>query len=345
MDIKKLYDKYYTRLAREGMLKSLFSGLTVGFAVNFLVAFLCWYFDTNGLLWALLSLVVVTAATTPLFYQKKYKPNARQVAKRLDRLGLEERMITMTELDGDDSYIAQRQREDAHVSLHSMNAKKIRFIFPKLMIVAVAAAFLFGGGMTTVSGLRDAGIISSGKDVIDSVLPEEPVVYITISYVVAEGEGVIETDDIQIIQVGENTVEVVAVADDGYAFVEWSDGIKDPVRTDYNLQEDTVFEAVFAEIGDGEGEGEGEGGEGEGEGQPGNGDEPGKSDKPSDPNAPPNNGANGAYEENDMVKDGNTPYRDIVDVYYELAKDWLESAEDVPDALKEFVETYFDVIV
>ena len=344
MDIKKLYDKYYTRLAREGMLKALFSGLTVGFVANAIVAFLCWYFDTSGLLWSLLALVVVTAATTPLFYLKKYKPTAKEVAQRLDRLGLKERMITMNELDGDDSYIAKLQREDAQVSLRSMDMKKIRFAFPRLMIIAVSIAFLFGGSMTTVSGLRDAGIISSGKDVIDQVLPEEPVVYITISYVVAEGEGVIETDDIQIIQVGENTVEVVAVADDGYVFVEWSDGVKDPVRMDYNLQEDTVFEATFAEIGDGEGEGEGDG-DGEGEGQPGEGDKPSQSDKPSDPDAPPNNGANGAYEENNMVKDGNTPYRDIVDAYYEAAKEWLASAEGLPDDLKEFVETYFEVIV
>ena len=344
MDIKKLYDKYYTRLAREGMLKALFSGLTVGFAANFLVAFLCWYFDTDGLLWSLLTLAVVTAATTPLFYLKKYKPNARQVAKRLDRLGLEERMITMTELDGDESYIAQRQREDAQASLHSMDTKKIRFIFPKLMIVAVAAAFLFGGGMTTVSGLRDAGIISSGRDVIDNVLPEEPVVYVTISYVVGEGEGIIE-DDIQIIPIGENTEEVVAVADEGFVFVQWSDGATDPVRKDYNLQEDTVFEAVFEPLEGGEGEGDGE--PGEGEGQPGEGDKPSQSDKPSDPDADPNNGANGAYEQNDMVKDGNTPYRDIVEAggYYEAVKKWLETAEGVPEELKSFVETYFDVIV
>lgn len=127
MNIKELFDKYYSRLAREGMLKALFSGLSVGFAVNFIVAFICWYFNANGLLWSLLALVVTTAIAMPLFYVKKYKPSVKDVAKRLDRLGLEERMITMTEFQGDDSYIAVRQREDARTTLHEVDTKRIRF--------------------------------------------------------------------------------------------------------------------------------------------------------------------------------------------------------------------------
>ena len=42
MDVKELFDKYYSRLAREGILKALFCGLIVGFAVNFVVAFIAW---------------------------------------------------------------------------------------------------------------------------------------------------------------------------------------------------------------------------------------------------------------------------------------------------------------
>ena len=48
MDVKELFDKYYSRLAREGMLKALFCGLIVGFAVNIVVAFTAWYYGWNG---------------------------------------------------------------------------------------------------------------------------------------------------------------------------------------------------------------------------------------------------------------------------------------------------------
>ena len=346
MNIKELFDKYYSRLAREGMFKALFSGLSVGFAVNFIVAFICWYFDANGLLWSLIALVVATAGATPLFYFKKYRPNVKEVAKRLDRLGLEERMITMTEFQADESYIALRQREDAQATLHSVDTKRIRFKFPKAMIIVLAVVFAIGSGMTTVSGLTTAGIIDPGKDVIDQIIPDDPVQYITISYLVAEGEGLIEGDDVQVIESGDDCTSVIAVADDGFAFVEWSDGIKDPVRTDLNLQEDTVFEAIFAELGDGEGEGEGEG-DGSGEGEGGQGDEPSKSDQPSQELGDPNQGANGAYEQNNMVKDGQIYYRDILESggYYEEAIKWLETAENIPEELKAFIQTYFEVIV
>ena len=346
MDVKKLFDKYYSRLAWEGMLKSLFCGLAIGFGATIIVAGLCAWFNVKlGVLWSLLTLVVVAGALTPLFYFKKFKPDVNQVAKRLDRLGLKERMITMTEFQGVETFIAQKQREDAQVNLHALNAKKIKFVFSKGLIVALAATFVGAAGMTTVSGLVDKGIIKPIKDVVENIIPENPANYITITYGVSEGEGLIEGDDIQIIEKGESTTEVVAVADDGYAFVEWSDGIKDPARSDINLEEDTTIEAIFAQIGDG-GEGSGEG-EGEGEGQPGEGDEPGKSPKPSDEEGEPNNGANGAYEENNLIYDGTKPYKDYLQEFqcYEDAIAWLETAENIPPELREFVQTYFNVIV
>ena len=346
MNAKELFDKYYARLNRESIFKALFCGFTVGFLVNFAVAFATWFMDVNGLWWSIGALVVATAIATPLFYFKKFKPDEKEIARRLDRLGLDERMITMTEFLNDDSFIAQKQREDARVSLHKIDTKFVQFVFSRVMIILLSVSFVFGAGMTVVTGLSDAGIIDSGREVLEEIFPEEPVVYVTVTYVVAEGEGMFEGDDVQIIELGSDTMEIIAVADDGYAFVEWSDGITDPNRTEYGVETDLVIEAVFASIGDGEGEGEGEG-EGGGEGQGGQGDEPGKSDQPSKEEGEPNPGANGAYEENNMVKDGQTYYRDILESggYYEEAIKWLESAEGIPDELRKFIQTYFDIIV
>ena len=345
MNIKELFDKYYERLSREAWLKSLLCGLTVGFVVNFVVAFICWFLDANGLWWSIGALVAVTAGMTPLFYYKRFKPTTEQVAKRLDRLGLEERMITMTELVNNESYIAQRQREDAREKLHSVNTSNIRFAFSRLSIILLCVFGVLGLGMTTVTGLSSEGIISSGKDVFEEILPDEPVVTVTVQYIVGEGAGMIEGDEVQILELGENATEVIAVADDGFTFVEWSDGISDPARTDYGIEADVIYEAIFAEIGDGDGDGNGEG-EGEGDGG-GEGNEPGKSDKPSDEEGEPNLGANGAYEENNMIKDGNTYYRDILEAggFYEAAMEWLQSGEDLPEELRIFIQTYFEVIV
>ena len=255
MNSKELFEKYYSRLAKEGLFKALFVSFAIGFAASFLTAFLCWYYEANGVLWSILTLVVVGGALTPLFYFKKFIPSMKEIAKRLDALGLEERMITMTEFQTDDSYIAMRQREDARITLNTVDKKRIRFQFPTVMIVLLAVAFVASSGMTTVSGLTSAGIISSGKEVFAEIIPEPEVKYYNVTYLVGEGEGLIEGDDLQIIEEGGNTTEVIAIADDGFIFVEWSDGIKDYARMDYAIEEDITIEAIFAPIGDGEGEG------------------------------------------------------------------------------------------
>ncbi len=346
MDVKELFDKYYSRLAKEGFLKALFSGLVIAFAFNFLVAFIFWFLDAKGLWWSLGAFVVALAVSTPLLYVKKYRPTSKQVAERIDKLGLEERMITMNQFIADDSFIAQKQREDAKIKLGSLSAGLITFVFSRVLLVGLVVSAVMGAGMTTVSSLSDEGILLSGKDVVELIIPDEPVEYVTVSYVADEG-GLIEGDEVQILEKGGNATEVIAVAEDGWTFVEWSDGVTDPYRSDYRIGEDKEFVAIFGQLGDGDGDGEGEG-EGQpsdGEGQPGAGDEPSKSDQPSDPDAPPNNGANGSYTENNMVLDGDTYYRDVFEEYYNQAMEYLAKGEDIPDELRALIQTYFDVIL
>ena len=346
MDVKKLFDKYYSKLEKEAYVRALFSGLVVGFVVNFIVAFVFWFLDTKGLWWSIGAFFVSTATASVLFFRYKYKPTNKQVAARLDSLGLQERMITMNEFIDDESVMALKQREDAKLKLNSIDLSLVKFVFSKAVIIGLCVAGVMGIGMTAVTGLSDEGIISSGKDVIESLIPDEPEVSVTLSYVAEQG-GFIEGDEIQIFELGGDGTEVWAVAEDGWMFVEWSDGITDPHRCDYRVQEDTEYVATFAQIGDGggEGEGEGEGEPGGGEGQPGGGDTPGKSDQPSDKDGPPNNGANGSYTENNMVLDGDTYYRDVFEEYYNKAMEYLASGEDIPEELRTLIQTYFDVIL
>lgn len=347
MDVKELFDKYYSRLAKEGFFKALFSGLTIAFAFNFLVAFVFWFLDAEGLWWALGAFVIALAVSTPLLYVKKYRPTSKQIAERIDKLGLEERMITMDEFMGDDSFIAQKQREDAKIKLSGMNAGLIKFVFSRALLIGLGVFAVMGAGMTTVTSLSDEGIILSGKEVVELIIPEEEVEYVTVSYVADEG-GLIEGDEVQILEKGGNATEVIAVAEDGWAFVEWSDGVTDPYRSDYRIGEDKEFVAVFGQLGDGDGQGDGDGdgdGDSDGDGQPGDGDKPAKSDEPSDPDAPPNNGANGSYTENNMVLDGDTYYRDVFEEYYNQAMEYLAQGEDIPEELRTLIQTYFDVIL
>ena len=210
--------------------------------------------------------------------------------------------------------------------------------------------FVFGATSTTFASLVELGVIKPGKEVIESIIPVDPADYVTITYVIAEGEGLIEGDDVQIIEKGENCTEIIAVADDGFEFVEWSDGYKDPVRSDTELTEDTVFEAVFAPIGDGDGDGGGDEGA---EGQPGNGQKPGRNPRPTEEEGEPQGGANGSYEQNNLILNGETPYYDYLMDYekgselsrYEEVLAWLETAENIPEELREFIQTYFEILI
>lgn len=273
MENKKLFEKYHSRLVWEGFFKALICGLIVGFFVNFVVAFIMWFVEFPGL-WLSIGIgIAAVAASTPIFYFAMFRPTTKQIATRIDRLGLEERILTMHELENDDSYIAMRQREDAKAQLKKAESeeKKIKFniftkkFFTSTKIVAATLAVVLGVSMTTVTGLHDAGIIGSGKDItgeiIDNIIKGEPVIYdITYggevelpdeegngsgSYIDFEdaewdleagGGGYFVGQTEQNVESGETSENILAVGSGGengdWAFSGWSDGNEDPSRSD-----------------------------------------------------------------------------------------------------------------
>ena len=76
--------------------------------------------------------------------------------------------------------------------------------------------------------------------------------------------------------------------------------------------------------GSGEGSGTGTGGQ-EGQGQ-GNGQ---------------GDGAGGAWSDSNWVIDGETDYRDVYEMYYDMAMDILNNGGEIPPELREFIEDYF----
>ena len=72
----------------------------------------------------------------------------------------------------------------------------------------------------------------------------EPAEKVTVTYEAGEG-GRIEGSAVQTIDKGGSTTQVTAVAEEGYEFVEWSDGNTQAARTDSNVQEDVTYTASF----------------------------------------------------------------------------------------------------
>ncbi len=356
---KKLFNRYYKRLMFHGMIKALFLGLIVGF-IGLLVSSLVFWILGYKLLWLCLTVfAALTLITTPICYFVFYRPNTKEIATRIDECGLEERMITMTELEGDDSFIARMQREDALKALNTVDAKLLKFIVSVPVLIVLGCTCILGASAAVVEGLYQTGVIEPGNKVIST--PENPPVFYEVSYDV-KGDGEILGEITQNIQEGHNSDLVEAVALEGYTFVKWTD--KDgnevgdePARFELNVTSDITLIAEFQETSydnngsDGEegDEGEegddGDDGDNDGEGKPKKDGKNGKDGK-SDQNGEnqPSNGAGSQYEENNQVIDGKVYYGDEYDSARDDAMDDMSGNNSISGDNKDIASGYFDTI-
>lgn len=362
MEPQEMLQKYRARLVREGWIQSILCGLIVGFVLNIICSAAFMIFGVKYFWISILLFVVAAAAATPLFYFKKFNPTKKQVAARVDGLGLEERILTMTQLEGDDSYIAQRQREDAMAALKTVNDSLIKVAISIPLIVAMAVTCLLGIGATTASALmyENGGVIGVVEE-NNANKANENETYFEVRYgvafydfstyrLVSDEGGMIDGDFFQVVANGASADPVMAIAEDGYVFAGWDDGYEEPYRQDMDIRENMVFVAMFVEMQDGDGDGEGEG-EGSGEGDdiaPG---EMGEGESNSNSNNGNNNsgdgdgeGASGATVPGNQVIDGNTYYGNEYGNSYSDAKDAMNSDSNLSDGDKGIIGDYFNNI-
>lgn len=346
MEPKKLLEKYYSRLAQESFLKSLLWGLVVGFSALLLSAIVCWYVGFKGIWVCIVLFVAATAISTPLFYFCRFRPTIKQTARRVDSLGLEERLLTMTELEGDNSYIAVKQREDAVQALKKVNARLIKFVFSVSLVVTLAIVGVFGTGMTTYAALSEV----SGRDLIRQAL-EGPAAQYEVIYQV-KGDGRIIGEERQVVTAGEKAQPVMAVADSDWVFVGWDDGNGNPLRLDTEINDDMVVYAVFEEMDgvdyiniDDNAEIDGKGNQ---SGNNGNNNSPSDMLPPEgeDSNGPggDQDGSGGRYEGNGQIIDGGQYYGDHYEAALEEAKQDLMNNENISEEDKQIIMDYFETI-
>lgn len=365
---KQIYGKYHKRIVKEGLLKSLFIGIIAGSLALAIIGFFCWFFDYKpGLFIAIGAFLVLVGTISPLVYFIHYRPTVMHIARRIDGLGLEERMITMAELEGDDSEIARLQREDALNALKTVDHMLIKIAMSAGLLISFITCSVLGAGMLSVSSLHYAGLIQSG---LVTLTPDYTPGIFTVTYSVEEGgEGIIvywtgdwsqetpvsESGDK--VKEGEDAKAVYAIPAENWAFVSWSDGYSDPYRQDTVVDADIFVQAIFEEIdpdpdneeaeedANNEEQNE-EDQDGEGSSQDG---EPSESDAQNASQSPEGSpGQAGAAGSRDMssqqIVDGQTYYGDQFDDAYDRAKERLASDNNIPDDLKDYVEDYFKSI-
>lgn len=354
MDLKQHFKEHEGKLRLEALLKSFLIGSTVGNVLGFIVAFVTWFTDLEGLWLSIGVILGVTLAATALLYLKVYKPSLMEIAKRLDRLGLDERLITMVEYQNDDSFMAKVQRHNAVAMLSRIKKSDIKISIPTKYIIMLVTSFVMAVAMIIINILANLGIIMSGQELIESLTPEEPEIKIMVTYEAEEG-GSIEGEYEQFIVKGEDAEPVLAVPEDGYVFIEWSDGVTDPYRQDLEILEELELFAVFewdegaeddSEGDEGEGEGEGdmeapseEQGEKDGEGEKSEESEDGDPSDESDPSD------QGKYGEANQIIDGETYYKEIIGEYRDKLIEYLEKNRDrLSEEEIAIIESYIGIV-
>lgn len=329
MDNKNIFKKYYRRLAREGIVKALLFGIAAGFAVNFVTALVTWLAVTyKGLYIAIGAGVAVGVITALVLYYAKFRPTTHDIAKRIDSLGLEERLITMNELENDPSFIAMKQREDAKKSLNEFDISKIHMIIARPLIIIAIIIGVLGLSMTTVSALTEFGILPSAEVLFPEPLTEED--FATIEYIILDGEGEIKGEVVQVIKKGESGETVIAEPAQGWAFVTWDDGVENPERRELNVTHDMTLTCMFIKVNDNDGLAGNKQGKKDPEGEP-------------DPNSDPNSNQ-AIYEPSNQIIDGETAYQHEYDNFYQQMLDELETNPNLTPKQRKALESYFETL-
>ena len=371
--------KCRANLVKEGLVKSVLCGMAIGFAGCFIVAFVTWFFEFKGL-WLSLGLgLSIWAATAVLFYFFKFKPTNRDVMKRLDRAGLDERMITMYELQNDDSVMAARQRADA-TSAFTAAMKRSGGSLVKMRISAIIMSLALiaapiGVGWLVTTGLSDYGVIPTGMELMrDGGSIGGMSRYYTVTFEVSkEGGGTLSSGNQmsraggstkleQKVKAGDSTDTVRAVAQSTekgtYYFKMWVDEqgkeyYGSPYLSLKDVQSSKTFTAVFGLVDDeidydfpfyyNPNSDKKDKDSPNEPGDENNGEEsPHPGDNPMGQPGPPSTPPS---KDSDTVIDGETPYDEVYGDYHDEAMgDISDDKSGRPPELGDMLEGYFDIL-
>ena len=341
MNRKQNFEKHYSRLRLEAWLLSLLWGLVLGLGCGFVTALILWFTKLDGLVLSLAVAAGVTVISMLVFYLARFRPNAVKNARRLDRLGLEERLVTMVEFEKDDSVMARLQREDAKAQLEKIKPSSVKLRITRKLAIPLLIVMVLYALMLTVTILSASGVIPGGDELIEDAVEEAQEVYVSVTYEVEDG-GYIEGVADQLILLGSNAEPVVAVAEEGYVFVEWDDGRTRPDRADTKITEDVVYVAVFEPISE-EGEPDDDGNDEKPMDNPQENENASQSNPNEDSDSP--SSAGGKYEEANQIIDGETYYREVLEMYKELLRQRLEAEGDtLTEEERAIIEAYLGIV-
>lgn len=111
------------------------------FNIPFLIAFWIMDYKYKFIICAGIFIVGISVLF-PVLYFKKFKYTEIQLAKKIDDLGLEERVLTMIELKDNNSFIAKKQKEDTLNVLKTVEANDLKGKYSKQSFLSIFSTTL-----------------------------------------------------------------------------------------------------------------------------------------------------------------------------------------------------------
>lgn len=111
------------------------------FNIPFLIAFWIMDYKYKFIICAGIFIIGISVLF-PVLYSKKFKYTEIQLAKRIDDLGLEERVLTMIELKDNNSFIAKKQKEDTLNVLKTVEANDLKGKYKKQSFLSIFSTAL-----------------------------------------------------------------------------------------------------------------------------------------------------------------------------------------------------------
>lgn len=151
MKLEDTLRPFTRRLRLEAWLNAVFFAVAAGAATALLIMLICRIFALGYPFGLLIGLsVAVAVATAVVTYFVVYRAGMRQVLRRVDEAGLEDRVSMMYEQWGDHSYLAVRQREDTLRRLRDVKPRAIRLRLPLFSAILVFAIALTSIGVAAL---------------------------------------------------------------------------------------------------------------------------------------------------------------------------------------------------
>lgn len=381
MTYSQVFKSHYSRVVRERVLKAAIFSIIIGLGVAAVIAFVTIFTEFNGLWTAIGAGLGVAAILTPILYFALFRPSQKSVAESLDRLGFDERIITMLELEDDCSIIAELQRNDAVSTVTAAaenNGGKIPVkrssIAEKLSKLGLNRTVLIIAGVVLVVAIVSLVLTSLPTKKVKEIFVGANTYTVTYNsgdrgYISTESDGYAYNADIARagkfslqIEEGKSGERIVVTAydkpDDSYMFVGWSDDYYDPLNPASRCDDKVLFGfAVSAQyirldsavddpaddINSNSGENPGMSNNNAPPSDDADGN--GKSHGEPDEIGPPSNGASASDSVmHSEIIDGQTDYQENFQEYYDEAMRRLSEGKDIPESLRKLIAAYFEAL-